>query len=155
MINLRMHDSGAEKFQPLKVGLPIFNFGSMRDRRVLAEVLGRPLRGLKIIPGTLLGYEAHRIKGEQYPAAVRRPGGELNGIVVSGLTKEDVQRITHYEGGDYGIEVRPVQTGYGSVKCQVYIPTRLMVERTKWDFGLYQKQYPHYVKLVREWMADA
>lgn len=157
MIDLWMFENDrhpTQGFAPLKTGTPIFNFGTMRDQRVLQAVLGRDLNHLKIVPGTLVGYEARRIKGEQHPAAVRVAGAELRGIVVSGLTRDDVARINLYEGGDYGIERRMVHTANGLTECQVYIPTRLLVERQRWDFGLYQRQVPGYLRLVRRWMAE-
>ena len=51
------------------------------------------------------------LQGVSYPILVREPGSEVDGVVVGGLTKRDVERLSAFEGPRYRIGPLKVRVG--------------------------------------------
>ena len=80
-----------------------FFYGILLDHDVMALVIGRRLPPSAFVPARLKGHVRRRAKGVSYPIAVRDPCGEVAGVVVSGLTKRDVERLSAFERPRYRI----------------------------------------------------
>jgi len=78
-----------------------FFYGSLLDQDVAALVIGRRLPPRAWLPATLSGFSRRKAKGVSYPVAVRDPKGAVQGAVVGGFSKRDVERLTAYEGPRY------------------------------------------------------
>jgi len=78
-----------------------FFYGSLLDPDVTALVIGRRLPPNAWRPATLPGFSRRKAKGVSYPVAVRDPKGMVQGAVVGGFSKREVQRLTAYEGPRY------------------------------------------------------
>ncbi|CAO1613698.1 unnamed protein product [Sympodiomycopsis kandeliae] len=99
------------------VGRSIFVYGTLIHPHILARVLSGTLHTpgdeqddgrnqfshLQAVPAILSQYELRRVKGQEYPAIIEHSKVELpvRGIVVSGLTDNEVRRLDRFEGDEY------------------------------------------------------
>lgn len=79
----------------------LFFYGTLMDGDVQARVLGRLLTGDNLIPAVLRHFRAVYIAGQVYPMLLPHRGGGVEGVVATGLNRDDVMRIARYEGDDY------------------------------------------------------
>jgi hypothetical protein len=94
-----------------------FFYGTLLDHDVMAVVIGRRLPPSAFVPASLKGHVRRRAKGVSYPILLRDPGGEVEGVVVGGLTKLDVERLSACEGPRYRIAPIKVTIG-GALRCR-------------------------------------
>lgn len=88
-----------------------FFYGSLLDRDVTALVIGRRLPPTAWVPASLSGYTRRKAKGVSYPVAIRDPKGTVQGAVVGGFSKREVERLIAYEGPRYHIVPLKVRIG--------------------------------------------
>ena len=84
-----------------------------------------------------------RAKGVSYPILQRDPGGEVEGVVVGGLTKRDVERLSAYEGPRYRIAPLKVTIGGELRTVSVFEPKEASFQPVDgaWDLALWQGRY--------------
>src|SRR4030095_11556766 len=80
-----------------------FFYGTLLDHDVMALVIGRRLPPSAFVPALLKGHVRRRAKGVGHPVVGRDRGGEVEGVVVGGLSKRDVERLSAFEGPRYRI----------------------------------------------------
>jgi hypothetical protein len=107
-----------------------FFYGTLIAPAVLSRVLfgpsyasttsttRRPLPAAR--PALLPGYERRRVRGADYPGIIPREGGEVRGVLVTGLTEGDLHRLDVFEGDQYTrreveVQVLPIQDSAGSL----------------------------------------
>jgi hypothetical protein len=113
----------------------IFFFGSLMDRDFLGLVLGRDISDLHLEPAKLHGFQRRRARGETFPVLVPHPGGEVAGLVIEGVSADEVGRLCYYETPDYALHPYPVETAVERSHAHVFIATgRLDVEDAHWEF---------------------
>lgn len=78
-----------------------FFYGSLLDEDVTALVIGRRLPPRAWVPATLAGFSRRKAKGVTYPVAIRDPKGKVQGAVVGGFSRREVERLQAYEGVRY------------------------------------------------------
>jgi hypothetical protein len=120
-----------------------FFYGTLLDHDVMALVIGRRLPPSAFMPATLKGHVRRRAKGVSYPILVREPGGEVEGVVVGGLTRRDVERLSAYEGPRYRIAPLKVRVD-GSLKMvSVFEPVehRFQPVDGAWNLALWQGRH--------------
>ncbi len=62
-------------------------------------------------------------KDQIFPMITTQPGGQADGLLVEGLTKEAIARLNHYEGGfAYTLAEITVLTETGPTRAEVYFP---------------------------------
>lgn len=89
---------------------PLFFFGTLTDRDVLAYVLGRPVDLDDLVPAALDGHRRVRALYASYPLLAAAPAGsEVRGALLRRATRRDIARINHFESGEYVAELRPVR----------------------------------------------
>ncbi|MGL4282031.1 MAG: NUDIX domain-containing protein [Albidovulum sp.] len=94
-----------------------FFYGTLCHPPLLRTVLGRDL---VMEPARLPDHSVFWVKGRAFPVLLA--GGEgAPGVVVRGLTAEDVARLDFYEGG-FGYETREVTVEGGELPVSVYFP---------------------------------
>ena len=121
----------------------VFFYGTLLDHDVMAVVIGRRLPPSAFVPARLRGHVRRRAKGVSYPILVRDPGGEAEGVVVGGLSKRDVERLSAYEGPRYRIAPLKVTVG-GVLMCvSVFAPKEASFQPVDgaWDLELWQGRY--------------
>ncbi len=88
---------------------------------LLSLVLGRDVP--ERVEASLPGFAAHQAKDQPFPMIVRNPEAAAQGVLMPGLSEEDVKRLDFYEGGfAYDLIEVTVQTEDGPRPAQVYFP---------------------------------
>jgi len=130
-----------------------FLYGTLLDHDVMALVIGRRLPPSAFVPARLKGHVRRRAKGVSYPILQRDPGGEVEGVVVGGLTKRDVERLSAYEGPRYRIAPLKVTIGGKLRTVSVFEPKEASFQPVDgaWDLALWQRHYKRaYVARLRK-----
>lgn len=100
----------------------LFFYGTLRDPVLLANVLGRSRADIKLTPALLPDFEVCAVKGEDFPFARQKPGAISHGLLVSGLSETDIDRLCYYEGAHwYGLEAFPVLLDGRTETAEVFV----------------------------------
>ncbi len=75
----------------------LFFYGTLRDIELLSIVLGRSPERLS--PETLPSYAVYWAKDNPFPMAVAEDGAEAEGLLIEGVSQDDLDRLDFYEGG--------------------------------------------------------
>lgn len=86
----------------------LFFYGTLTDLDVLGIVLGRTPDAADCRASVVRGYERVWVADENYPALRDCPNGEVTGLVVSGLSQDDLARICFFEGDEFELRPLPV-----------------------------------------------
>lgn len=110
----------------------LFAYGSLMYPQVWTRVMHRAHLSQ---PATIEGFCRYALRGEVYPAVLEAPGSSVRGVLYSGLTATELERLDRFEGEDYRrISVRAQLAGDVAVDTFVYIYTH--PDRTspdQWD----------------------
>lgn len=111
----------------------LFVYGTLRHLPLLETVIGHPLSAVQARAARLPGHLARWAAGQAFPILVAEAGGMAEGLVLTGLSDQDMARLNFYEAG-FGYHLRrlEVQTTAGVVPAQVWFP----------DPGLWQAGAP-------------
>ena len=83
----------------------LFLFGTLCHLPLLRIVLGRDPDAQD---ATLADFAAYWVQGQPFPMITAEPGGQAQGILLQGLSQEDLDRIVFYEAG-FDYDLVPVQ----------------------------------------------
>lgn len=102
--------------------MPFFFYGSLTDADVLASIIGHAPDGLAIGAARLAGWRRVRVRDAWYPMLVRSATDTVDGVVVGGLGRGDIARLSAYEGADYEVRTLSVDAvGRGRVRASVFM----------------------------------
>lgn len=121
----------------------LFFYGTLVDPDIFEAVLGRPLANARPVDAVLEGYRAVLVVGRPYPGLVAAPGARAEGILVSGITRQDMDILIRYEDRDmYGVEVKTVRTSDGKEHVtKVFMPKRrIRLSRRQWSLTDWQRR---------------
>jgi len=92
----------------------LFVYGTLCHRPVLAEILGREVQAVPaLLPDASVCHA--RNKGVPEAALCAAPGTAAEGLLLEGLSEEDVARLAFFSGGfGEGLQEREVLTGTGA-----------------------------------------
>ena len=79
--------------------MDIFVYGTLRDEGVRNAVLGHPVG--EAIAAFKPDHSARLVKGETYPMIKPMQGHNAQGMILSGLSQEDILRLDAFEGENY------------------------------------------------------
>ncbi len=133
-----------------------FFFGTLKDRDVLDLVVGRQVADADVAPAILSGFRLVRVVEESYPGLAPAPGGQAEGLLAKRLSSRDIERITWFEGAEYGPHVGEVTLGDGTrVTATVHLPSEtLEVSDQTWDFEHWRRaEKPMLMALTRAHMT--
>ena len=103
---------------------PLFIYGSLRDPRVRARLLGERT-DLTTCPAKLQGHARQTVTGFDYPFVVPdESGASVDGDLLLGLSDADYTVLDQYEDVDDGLYVRAavtVETANGTVDAWTYL----------------------------------
>lgn len=155
---LRKH--GAD---PVMGGL--FFYGTLQHVPLLEIVLGRAAGDIDVREAILKDHAVFSVAEGPFPMLVAEQGARATGVVVTGLTAQDIARLDFYEGGfDYDLITLALEDGS---LAQVYIcaPDRWQ-QQGAWDVDHWRAQWGemschaatevmgHYGRLNRTQVAD-
>lgn len=132
----------------------IFFYGSLRDRTLLDVVLGRAVDPGRIVPARAPGFVPRRVAGEAYPVLSPEPGRVAEGVVVSGLSPADYERLQFYEEAEYRLTPIAVETATGPIETVYFGGTAKPVTLdAEWRFEVWRHAHqPVAVEIAREYM---
>lgn len=108
----------------------LFFYGTLRHRPVLDMVLGDTAH-LTVLDAELPGHAVHWARDQAFPLIRECEGGVARGLLVQGLSVENVARLDFYEGAfDYALLPVTVNTATGAHATRVYFP-----DAGRWDIG--------------------
>jgi len=126
----------------LASGAPLFFVGTLMDRDILSAVLGRPARRLRREDAVLKGFAVRRADGESYPILVEAAGREAHGVLIYGLSEQDLARLAYYESDDYALESRLVSVNGRTRLARMFTATgRLQDSGEAWDAKAWAKAH--------------
>ena len=108
----------------------LFFYGTLRFIPLLTIVLGRAADQVDAVEARLLKHGVYWANGQAFPT-ICEDNGTATGLLVRGLSDEDIARLNFYEGGfDYALKQVEVQAEGEEVPTEVYFPTPGL-----WDQG--------------------
>lgn len=102
----------------------LFFYGTLRYVPLLELVLGRDGSGLDASAATLADHAIYGVQDQIFPMITQADGEIAEGLLVRGLSDEDLAALDYYEGGfDYALEPITVRLTSGEeAAAQVYFP---------------------------------
>ncbi len=109
----------------------LFFYGTLCHIPLLERVLARPRADIALSDASLQNHVVNWVKDEPFPMISQQNGSVAQGILVQGLSAEDIARLRFYEGGfDYDLQSLNVQGAAGSHMADVFFP-----EAGRWPKG--------------------
>jgi len=105
--------------------IDLFFYGTLRYVPLLERVLGRGGAGLDTTVASLPDHAVYAVKDQIFPMIVEAEGETAIGLLVRGLSAQDLDALDFYEGGfDYVLKPITVSLAEGATAAaQVYFPT--------------------------------
>lgn len=98
----------------------LFFYGTLCFEPLLALVLGDRARG-SAVPARLKDHAVFWVAGQIYPTIRPAAGAMAEGLLVSDLRDEGIDRLNFYEGGfDYDLRCLQVETDAGQASAEVF-----------------------------------
>lgn len=118
----------------------MFFYGTLRHVPLLECVLARSADDIDFSLTTLRDYAAYSGPEGLYPVLRESLNADTKGIVVRGLTTEDVERLNYYEGGfDYTLRRVTLTSGE---QADVYVPGPLVSHNDAvWDLSAWTHRW--------------
>tara|TARA_R110000787_G_scaffold4998_5_gene18710 strand:- start:192 stop:1313 length:1122 start_codon:yes stop_codon:yes gene_type:complete len=98
----------------------LFFYGTMRHVPVLEIVMGRGAGTLDVVPAELPDYLVSSVAEGPFPMIASSPGDTAQGLLVRGLSGEDIARLDFYEGS-FAYDLVQVRLSDGQ-SAEVYVP---------------------------------
>lgn len=98
----------------------LFFFGTLRHIPLLETVLGRAAQDLDVLDAQLPDYAVFAVAEGVFPTIETHHGGQAEGIVLRGLSPQDIERLDFYEGS-FAYDLHPVTLASGDT-AEVYLP---------------------------------
>ena len=131
----------------------LFVYGTL----MFDEVSSRLLKGrYQYVNVTLDDYKRFKIIGEIYPGLSSFPGSKVDGLLITGLSDNDIKLLDRFEGPYYKrirVKVRDADGGY--YETEVYCIRRKYqnrLSRKEWCSDRFRKQFlGAFLKSYRHW----
>jgi hypothetical protein len=132
----------------------MFVYGSLRNAAVRALVLGRP-DAVPPVPVVLRQHCVLQAVDKEYPVLRAVDDGDAEGVLIGGLTPNDLERLDYWEDGEYGLATMVVHNADGFPHdALVYATSVHESTGLPWSFAAFEKGLPDYLDEVRAWMVD-
>lgn len=118
----------------------LFLYGTLRYIPLLEIVMGRPLDDLQISQDLLLDHAAMAVVEGPFPMIIPAANSQAQGLVLRGLSAQDVARLSYYEAG-FAYDLRPVTLASGA-QAEVYFPRQgAWTHDGPWDLGAWVEKW--------------
>lgn len=118
----------------------LFFYGTLRYAPLLELVMGRGGDQLDVQTAHLEDHGVYSVKGQPFPAIEARAGAVAQGVLVRGLSEDDLAALNFYEGGfDYALKPITVTLSSGALApAEVYFPEPGLWEvAERWDLDVW------------------
>jgi len=96
----------------------LFVYGTLQFPAVFRVVSGRSVPGE---PAKLPGYARYQVRGERYPGIVPGADSTVDGILLRGITDDDLARLDRFEGDFYRRERVEVMARGAALHAWCYV----------------------------------
>lgn len=130
-----------------------FVYGTLMSPDVLSYIL--PGTSFNFTSAQLHGYRRYRLKNRRYPGVLPDTSGDsssVNGMLVTGLSEDDLVKLHDYEGDEYEYREIEVIAANGEIirtSCYVWraeLEEEVLKDEKDWDFSEYSFADPkHWV----------
>lgn len=118
----------------------LFFYGTLRHIPLLELVLGRKLPEAQLVKTRLPDHAVFGVRDQIFPMILQSPGSMADGLLFTGATAADVDRLVFYEGG-FDFDLRPARLENG-VEALVFFPDASHWEPdTPWDLEAWVDAY--------------
>lgn len=118
----------------------LFFYGTLRDALVRERVIRRAGAPQDLRDAILPGFAVRRVRGTAYPMLVAQQGASAVGLVMSGLTPDEVARLDRFEGVNYKRVPGEVMIGDAPSSVEFYLPSNPLPEDSEpWVFEQWQR----------------
>lgn len=129
---------------PLGPATRFFFYGTLLDRDLQAAVIGRAVPEGALVPASIAGFRRVRAQGQTYPMLIAGlPQDRVEGAIASGFTRDEIDRLTAYEGEGYVLTPLPALLADGAATTvQVFLPVEggLKASNEPWDLARWQRE---------------
>ena len=121
----------------------LFFFGTLLDADVRRVVFGRTDSLATGEPATLRGFCRVHVRGRSYPMLMRRPAGQVAGLLIRSVDRQALRRIIDYEGPEYHLTPVTVMPRSGTPTTAATFLCRpgIMACRRPWRLADWQKRH--------------
>lgn len=126
-----------------------FFYGTLLDTVVRRDVLRRDVAQGHLCRAVLAGYRRVYRIGATYPVLIPAHAGQVEGLLVRGLSVHDAARLAAYEGSEYGLFKTAVRIDDGSVvSARTFLPRRTgLGSSEEWYFEDWQRRFGNTFRL--------
>ena len=120
-----------------------FFYGTLRDIDLRTRVMGRRVGERYIIPARLPGYKCVKVIGRGYPGITPDEDHHAEGILISGVSRGEAAKLTHFEGPGYRPECLEVLTRKNTLEmAMVYLPNSIVpLSSEEWDIIEWRRRH--------------
>ena len=117
----------------------LFIYGTLQDAEVMQAVIGRTIPLTAQQEGIAPFFKIMKVKHVQYPCLVEGDDSDVaDGVVVSGLSAEELQILDRFEGENYHRVAIDVIAKCRLVKTQAYMPRQPLETDGPWQLAEWQ-----------------
>ncbi len=118
----------------------LFVYGTLMTPAVMRAVIGRlPPREAAVLPD----HRRHGLRGRVYPVVVPEAGAQVDGVLYTGLTPQELARLDRYEDDFYlrrRVTVRDATGRARTAWCYVLRPrSRVRLARRPWSHARFER----------------
>lgn len=122
----------------------LFFYGTLRFVPLLELVLGRGGADLDVQQASLQDHAVYAVRDQIFPMIVAEVGSKAQGVLVRGLSEQDLAALNYYEGGfDYALKPISVCLTNGTrADAEVYFPAEGLWQRGDlWDLDAWATKW--------------
>lgn len=121
---------------------PLFVFGTLLDPDLVSVVIGSDISGFRTEPARVHGQKAVRAAHAAYPILVEHPEAVTHGLLIHGLTDEQVERIAFYETHEYELSGIHVHRAEEPVHARAFFSIDAVIpSEDLWRLAEWQRQH--------------
>ena len=97
----------------------LFVYGTLLNDEIMSELIGRTVKNSS---ATLFDYKCFAVADQSYPAIRPSQGSKVAGLLLTGLSSQEMQALDDYEGDQYRLELVTVKTISNHIEpCWAYV----------------------------------
>ena len=117
----------------------LFIYGTLQDAEVMQAVIGRTIPLTAQQEGIAPFFKIMKVKHVQYPCLVEGDDSDVaDGVVVSGLSEEELHILDRFEGENYHRVAIDVIAKCRLVQTQAYMPRQALETDGPWQLAEWQ-----------------
>lgn len=133
----------------------LFVFGTLLDADVRSVVLAEEIHKRALVSAVAIGYQTFKLPDETYPILSPSPENQVEGGILTGLSRTQWDRLNFFEGDEYTLaDIQVFAKGEPMDAC--YYGERSVVPGASsvWRLDWWQKHHKHdFLSLIIRYMA--